>query len=405
MPKPITKVFIQFNTEFVPSIAFILDDPFQGVLDSESGRLGGFTFVEVTSLLKGVSAQRGKTRILDRFDAGLMNVQFDNSTRIFDPVYTGSPFFGAILPRLNIHITSNDVPVYTGLILDWNIEYEKSDKSTATAVCSDRFTLLAQTLLEEEYNDIQLSGERIAEILARPYLDYPMTETDIDTGLTILQEDLIGANTTALAYFQLVERTEQGALFISKDGKLTYKQRNTSPILKASFADDGSEIPYVNIAVVYGSELLYNRIEITPIGLDTEVVNDLLSQAAYGLSVLAIETIHEYTEDAADSALFLLNQYSQPEYRFESIEIDMNTLTEGQQNSLLAIELNDLVIVKFTPSGIPPAIELGATVIGIGHEIDKTQHFLTLNLSSQAGAPFVLDSPTLGVLDVDMLSY
>lgn len=405
MPKPVTKVFIQFNTEFVSSVAFILDDPLKGKLDGATNRLGGFIFVEVTPFLQGVDTQRGKSRILDRFDAGFMNVKFDNSTRVFDPVFTDSPFFGAILPRLNILITSNDVPVYTGLILDWNIEYELGGRSTATAVCSDRFTLLAQTLLEEEFNDIQLSGQRISEILQRPYFDYPMSETDIDAGLTTVQEDLIEANTTALAYFQLVERTEQGALFIAKDGKLTFRQRNTGPILKTTFADDGTGIPYTDIAVVFGSELLFNRIEVTPKDLDTEVADDLLSQAAFGLSVLAVETLHEFPDDAVDTALFLANQFSQPEYRFESIEIDMNILTEEQQDSLLGIELNDLVIVKFTPSGIPPVIELGATVIGISHTIDNTQHFLTLNLSSQAGAPFVLDSPTLGVLDVDTLSY
>jgi hypothetical protein len=406
MPKPNNKVFIQFNTEFVPSVAFILDDPLQGKLDGATNRLGGFAFVEVTPFLQSVECQRGKTRILDRFDAGLMNIQFDNSTRVFDPRFTGSPFFGAVLPRLNILVTSNDAPVYTGLILDWNIEYELGGSSRATAVCSDRFTLLTQTLLDEEFNDVQLSGDRILEILARPYFDFPLAETDIDTGLTFLQEDLIPENTDALSYFQLIERTEQGALFIAKDGKLTFKQRNTSPVLKASFSDDGTgAIPFTNIGVVFGSELLFNRIEVTPIGLDTEVADDLLSQAAFGLSVLAVETLHEFPEDAVDSALFLANQFSQPEYRFETLEIDLNILTSEQQNTLLDIELNDLVFVTFTPSGISPAIELGATVIGISHRIDVVQHFLTLNLSGQAGAPFVLDSPTLGVLDVDTLSY
>lgn len=403
--KPETKVFIQFNTEFVPSVAFILDNPFQGVLDGASGRLAGFQFIEVTQFLQGIDIQRGKTRILDRFDAGLMNIQFDNSKRIFDPKFTGSPFFGAISPRLEILVTSNDQPVYTGLILDWNIEYERGRKSISTAVCSEKFTLLAQTLLEEEFNDVQRSGERILEILQRPYFNYPIAETDIDTGLTLVQEDLIEPNTDALGYFQLVERTEQGALFIAKDGKLTFRERNTGPILKTTFADDGTGIPFTNVNVIFGSELLFNRIEITPIGLDTEVVDDVFSQTAFGLSVLALETLHEFEEDAVSTALFLANQFSQPEYRFETLEIDLNNLTQEQQDTLLDLELTDLVFVTFTPSGEPPAIALGARIIGIGHQIDNVQHMMTINLDGQSGAPFVLDSPTLGVLDVDTLSY
>jgi len=137
MSKPITKVFIEFDTQYVPSFAFVLDDFVNGVLDNTTGRLGGFTFVEVTPYLQEIDLERGKTRLLDRFDAGLMNIQFDNSRRIFDPKYTGSPFYGAILPRLNIQVTSNDVIVYTGVILDWNIEYEVGGNSIATAVCSD----------------------------------------------------------------------------------------------------------------------------------------------------------------------------------------------------------------------------------------------------------------------------
>jgi hypothetical protein len=404
MSKPTTRVFIQFNTEYVPSVAFLLNDAVQGELDGNF-RLGGFTFVEVTQYLQSADMQRGKTRILDRFDAGLMNVRFDNSTRIFDPRYTGSPFFGAIIPRLNISITVNDEIVYTGIILDWDIEYDAGNNSIATAVCSDKFTILTQILLSEEYNDIQLSGERISEILARPEIDWDLADTDIDTGLTVVQEDLIEANTTALSYFQLVEKTEQGAFFIAKDGKITFRQRNTSPVLTSSFSDDGLEIPYTGIGVVFGSELLYNRIEVTPNGLDTQVAEDVLSQAAYGISALALATLHEYDEDAADTALFLAQLYSQPEYRFERLEIDMGTLSLEKQTELLSIELNDFVTVKFTPSNIPPAIELGATVIGITHTVTNTQHIITLNLSSQAGLPFVLDSLTLGVLDVDTLSY
>ena len=405
MSKPVTKVFIEFDTQYVPSIAFVLDDFVNGVLDNTTGRLGGFTFVEVTPYLQEIDLERGKTRLLDRFDAGLMNIQFDNSRRIFDPKYTGSPFYGAILPRLNIQVTSNDVIVYTGVILDWNIEYEVGGNSIATAVCSDRFTILTQTLLDEYYNDVQLSGERITEILARPEVDWDVALQDIDDGLTTVQGELIASNTNALSYFQLLENTEQGALFIAKDGKLTFRQRNTSPILTASFSNDGTEIPYTAIGVVFGSELLYNRIEVTPLDYDTEVAQDTDSIAAFGLSVLTVETLHEYESDAANAALSLVLQYSQPEYRFESLEVDLGSLTAPQQAALLAIELNNTVTVSFIPSGIPPAIELGAKVVGISHAIDGTQHFITFSLGSTTGIPFVLDSLTLGVLDVDTLSY
>jgi hypothetical protein len=404
MSKPDVRVFIEFNTNFVETYAFLLDDATQGVLDGDFG-LAGFTFIEVTQYLQGVDGSRGKTRILDRFDAGLFNIQLDNSTRIFDPRFEDSPFFGAILPRLNVRIEANGEPVYTGLILDWNIEYELGGNSTATAVCADRFTILAQTILESDINDLEFSGERIDAILSRPEVNWPAELRDIDTGLTIVQEDVIPEGQIALPYLQLVETTESGALFIAKDGKLTFRQRNTAPILVCTFSDVGEDIGYVGISVVFGSELLFNRIEVMPLGLDTIVVDDVLSQLAYETSTLAVETLNEYEEDAQDLANSLLSKFSQPEYRFEALEIDLNRLSVEDQDLLLSIELNDFVNVVFTPSGIPPAIQLSAQVIGINHTIDQVSHFMTINLASSQGAPFVLDSPSLGVLDSNTLAY
>jgi len=405
MTKPVTKVFIEFNTELLPAYAFTLDAFDNGKLDNTFARLGGLTLVEITSYLQQIDIERGKTRVLDRFDAGLMNIQFNNSTRVFDPQYSLSPLYGAIIPRLNIQVTADDALVYTGVILDWNIEYDVGGNSIATAVCSDKFTLLTQNLLDEYYNDVQLSGARITEILARPEVDWSADLQDIDAGLTTVQGELIPPNTDALSYFQLIETTEQGALFIAKNGKLTFRQRNTTPTLSTSFSNDGAEISYTGIGVVYGSELLYNRIEVTPLDYDTQTVDDILSQEAYGLSVLAVSTLHEYDADAANAALVLAFQFSQPEYRFETLEVDLGSLSSLQQVELLGLELNDLVIVSFTPSGIPPAIDLAAKIVGISHVIDETQHFLTFNLGSTAGISFVLDSTLLGVLDVDTLSY
>jgi len=56
---------------------------------------------------------------------------------------------------------------------------------------------------------------------------------------------------------------------LQKTASSLFRQRNTSPILTASFSNDGTEIPYTAIGVVFGSELLYNRIEVTPLDLCT----------------------------------------------------------------------------------------------------------------------------------------
>lgn len=397
------KIELEVSFDNLPN-TIILDDPVRGKLDS-TYVLSGIGFYDVSDYFQSMSIGRGKSRELDEYESGDAQVRFNNSQRAFDPRYTSSPFYGSIVPRLPIRISVNNFLAYTGIVRDWNIGYDPGGASFATAVCSDKFTILAQAPLASEYNDVQYSGQRINEILSRPEVDWSLTERDIDTGETVLQQDLIPANTAALTYFRQVEQTEQGQLFIAKNGYLTFRSRNDTPDIVASFSDDGTSIPYQSVSVVYGSELLYNRIEISPEGLDTVIADDLLSQAGYGISALTLSTLHEYDSDAENMANYLLASYSQPEYRFEQVTVQLADITTAQSDDVLGVELGDLVGVTFTPSKIPPALTIYARVVGIEHEAERLSHEVRLQLASLAATPFVLDSLALGVLDDSNLGY
>lgn len=397
------KIELEVSFDALPN-TIILDDPVRGKLDSPYV-LSGIGFYDVSDYFQSMSIGRGKSRELDEYESGDAQVRFNNSQRAFDPKYTSSPFYGSIVPRLPIRISVNNILAYTGVVRDWNIGYDPGGASFATAVCSDRFTILAQAPLTLEYNDIQFSGERINEILSRPEVDWSLTQRNIDTGETLLSGDLISEGTIALTYFRQVEQTEQGQLFIAKNGDLTFRSRNDTPSVAASFADDGTGIPYQSVSVVYGSELLYNRIEVSPDGLDTIIVDDYTSQAGYGISALSLSTLHEYEEDAADMANYILRSYSQPEFRFEQVTIQLADIDPQYVEDILNIELGDIIGISFTPSRIPPAIIEFARVVGIEHEAEKLSHEVRVRLASLAVIPFVLDSPALGVLDSSSLGY
>jgi len=81
------------------SAAFTLDDPVAGVLDNTEFVLGGVSFEDVTSRVRSLSISRGKNRDLDRFNSGSLSVEFNNTDRAFDPLYTASPFARNIVPR------------------------------------------------------------------------------------------------------------------------------------------------------------------------------------------------------------------------------------------------------------------------------------------------------------------
>ena len=51
---------------------------------------GNSTAIEATGYVRGVTTSRGKSRELDRFDAGQFSIVLDNRNRYFDPTYTDS---------------------------------------------------------------------------------------------------------------------------------------------------------------------------------------------------------------------------------------------------------------------------------------------------------------------------
>lgn len=402
MPTTDVKIELEVSFDALPN-TLILDDPIRGRLDSNV--LSGIGFYNVSNYFQSMSISRGKSRELDEYESGDAQVRFNNSDRAFDPKFVDSPFFGSIVPRLPIRVSVNNILAYTGVVRDWNIGYDPGGASFATAVCSDRFTILAQAPLTLEFNDVQFSGQRIDEILSRPEVNWAEDLRDIDVGETTLSADQIAEGTIALTYFRQVEQTEQGQLFIAKNGDLTFRSRNDTPEIATSFADDGTGVPYQSVSVVYGSELLYNRVEIFPEGLDPIVVDDANSQLGYGISAISLQTLHEYEDEAQDMANYILASYAQPEFRFEQVTIQLADIPTEDVTDVLNIELGDLVGISFTPSNIPPAIVEYARVVGIEHEAEKLSHEVRVRLASLAVIPFVLDSPALGVLDSSSLGY
>jgi len=101
----------------------------------------------------------------------------------------------------------------------------------------------------------------------------------------------------------------------------------------------------------------------------------------------------------------LLQRFKQPQYRFSSLSVILDILTEEQQNKVLDLEIGDIALVRFTPSGIPPAIEEYVRVIGISHDWSNSEKRVNLALEQLDFALFVLNDDVLGALDDDRLGY
>jgi hypothetical protein len=395
-----TTVEIGFNLADPSGDYAVLDDPVKGVLGSTTYVLAGFTYFDVTPSVKSVSISRGKSRQLDRYPAGQASVSFDNNDRRFDPLYDG-PYKGQIVPRRDVRIISNEIIQYQGLIDDWNLAYAPEGNSIASLSASDGLSIIANQVLSASTATSQLSGARVEAILNSPSVNFPLINRQIEVGTQTLQADVIEEGTNALGYLQLVADSESGSVFINKRGGFEFTDRDfTFNINEATtLADDGTGIPYQQLEVVYGSELLYNEVIISRAGGGTATASNTESQRDYGISVLSLEDLLLNSDDQnTELAAHLIAKYAQPEYRFERVGVDITSLREDQQNEILDLEMGDLVRVIFTPNNIPPKIEQFAEIIRIEHDITPYSHRVNLGFAAADFGYFTLSNDRFGRL-------
>jgi hypothetical protein len=408
MAVPNTTVEIGFDLSSLGGPFFTLDDVVQGVLDNTQFVLGGSLFYDVSEYLIEVNSERGRSRELDRYSAGQISVVLDNRARTFDPLNTSSPYYGQIIPHREIRVESNGTALFYGLIDDWNLEYQPNGDNRAIVVASDGFGLLATQGLSAYTNTLELSGNRITAILDRPEVNWPASTRVIDSGLATLQADVVESGTNVLDYLQTVNFSEPGSIFIGKNGYFNFQDR-TSPINSSSiitFADNGTGTPFNNLMVVYGSEQLYNRVSVTRTNGTAQIVDDTDSQNQYGISILEQnDLLLNSDSDSLLLAQYLLSRYSEPEYRFEALEVELANLSTPQQNAVLGLELTDVIQIKFTPNNVGSQIDKYAQVTGITHRTNSISHVVTLNLSTLDYANFVLNDTIFGVLDDDRLGF
>jgi hypothetical protein len=405
VPQPLVE--IGFDVVGANANLLTLDDAIKGKLDDAAYPLGGQIFYDVTSSVKSIAIRRGKNRQLDEFDAGLANVVFDNNDRTFDPEFAASPFFGQIIPKRAIRISSAGQRVFTGVIDDWNLDYNPGGDSEASAASSDAFTLFNSQTLPAGTATPQLSGARVNAILNLPDVSWSSQDRLIDTGVTEFGADVFAEDTNVLEYLRTISRSEPGNLFMGKQGRVIFTDRNHAPISGGlTFADDGTGIPYQGMKVVYGSELLYNEIVIGSEIAGTVVAQDLGSIAEYGvLNLTQTGLLMSDPDYVQNLALFYASKFSEPEYRFESVDIVLDQLPTADQETILDLEIGDFVNIKFTPNGIAPAIEKLAEVIRIDNDITPLSHIVSIGFSTLDRFLLILDDAEFGKLDQGALAF
>ena len=409
MAAPVIRVRIGFTQN-----TFTLDDLVRGVLDS--AELGGATpLTDVTSDVQSVNITRGRSRDLSTFSTGTASVQLLNNDRKYENTNTSSPYSPGIEPMIAIHIDattdggSTYKDLFVGFVTDINLTYPDKSNSFAEFVAADGFMKIANTnLINASFSSLD-SGALVSAILDNSNVKFG-AERNIETGISTMQS-LSSISENTLSVLQNVERSENGLLFMSKDGKLTFKSRHTTfpSTSAATFSDDGSDIPYLRVDYINDDNEIFNVISLTRTGGTTQTVQDTVSQGKYLIRTLSREGLFNSTDaDTKNAANFLLGKFKDALIRFDNLIVDLTEASTSNQGTILDREIGDIIKVELTPpgSGSPAQITSNEIIDSITYNITPTVFSCSYKLSNADVQAFMrLDNTIFGVLNTDKLGY
>ena len=383
-----------------------LDDPVRGVLGDADYPLAGDVLVDVTDTVRQVSIKRGRNRQLEKFTAGNATVVMDNRDRIYDPTNTSSPYFGSIVPRKEVTISDLGVTLYTGMVADWNFNYSLSGDSVADVSCVDGLTLLVEPVLSSGTAVAESTGDRVDAILTD--VGWPFAKRTISIGQATLDADFVGENVKALDYLNKVSLSEPGALFVGATGNLVFRDRADLQDATRAVTFGTGGIPFSDIVVEFGVEEMANKIAVTYYGgtavAGTAVATDTDSITAYGELDANYDTLLGSLDDAQDLASWQLGLYAQPQYRVDRITATLDGLDVDDQQTVLALELGDVVTVEWTPNNVGDPLSQVVSIDSIEFAGSPARRQVSFSLS-QTTAAFILDDVFFGTLDNNILAF
>jgi len=408
MSAPTIQVLVGFQQTVGFGTPFQLDNATFGELDT--GTLGGVQFVDVTDQAESISVTRGRNRESEQFNAGTASVRFNDPQRIFDPLNESSPYYPFVAPRNPIIISANGIPIFTGAISSWGLNYGfTTSANVTTAQAVDDFTVFANMAFNAFMPVAQQSGERVAAVLVRPEVEY-QGGTAISTGASTLGAFAVPEGENVLKYLHSIAASEQGFMFMSAGGVFTFTSRydalNPAPII--NFRDDGTGIRYQSLTNAYDDVLIYNFIQTQSPAGAVQTASDPTSRSLFQVQTFTNTGLLESTVDEVKGlGEYLLGRYKDPKIRFTGVSTQLAAMTPAEQNECLSLDLTSIAAVtKSFDTGSPATVTQTLITSGVAHEIRPGSHLIRFTYESTDGNAYLtLDADPLGKLDTNLLAF
>jgi hypothetical protein len=204
-----------------------------------------------------------------------------------------------------------------------------------------------------------------------------------------------------------------GDVYASQSGLTTSVASAISAPTLITFADmnsqgtaygNGTGIPFTDLEVVYASEQLYNQVQVVGVNA-TAVTEDTASQSLYGVRGYSqTDNLTTSTTKPALIASAFLGEFRLPEYRASQLTVALESLTSGQQTSVLGLDIRDVVRVCFQPSAQGSVVDKFYQILGVNSNTDVERDAITFRIASLDNLSLRLDSPYLAVFDTGTLA-
>ena len=412
---------LEIDTGFTQD-AFTLDSATQGLLNGTTFVLDGTTqFASVLDGINQINVRRGRRDTGDQFSAGTMTFTMLDTTGIFNPFDTNSPYYDTpqakpgLAPMRRVRLSRYDALnakeyLFVGRVVNFDYNFALGGLDTVTVYCADDFYLLAQTYLDEFNVSEELSSVRLSAVLDLPEVAFPVAQRAISTGTQTLggaAAYTVANGTNVLGYCSQINEAEQGRLYMSRTGDLTFEPRigTTLDAPSATFHDDGTNIPYNGVGITFEANEVINRAVVQHLGNATpQVAEDTGSQATYFIQTYSITDSLLHNNDAALAlAVYLLDP--QPEARYTSLNTSFAMLSTAQRDTVAVLDIGDTIAIeKSFPSGVTTSqLSQELSIEGIEHTINVNTGHSVIYFTSPVVIVYelILDDLTHGIIDAD----
>lgn len=197
--------------------------------------------------------------------------------------------------------------------------------------------------------------------------DLAASDRDITALTSTIIDDYAVEGRSVNAIIQSIADAEAGFLWVSKDGKITFRRRDTRDTATMAASFGGSTTPYLSVTYTYGDQYIYNEIALSGNAGIVYQLRDADSILEFGRSTYSRSGVPVMADlTAVDYVTTLLNRYKQPRTRIDNLELSGYLNPSVLWPAILGLELNDCIYVRPTSTyGATGYWVLGDTALGI----------------------------------------